>query len=307
MTKSNATTGSDLGDAPPWDLIRAFLLLNRYGDYETAAEKERVDDSTLRRRIRALEQRLGRALFVRDGGSWQVAPDLQPLLDAAVRMEEAARSFSKDPGFDGGVIRISVLESFANLFCPVFVEFRERYPQIQLNITTEGYFVDLEQERVDIAIRLARPIRNGSALRIRKLGDVPVNAYASRDYLDQEKGARREPGFAGHQLLAINTQFSQLDHEFPYAELSSEMLGVRGEVVMSSDNFSVLTRLCQLGHGVAVLPTWYAKNVPELEALPTASPATASELWMVSRLDLRAGWQKDLAVMLQKELRAWSS
>lgn len=307
MSKTSGDFGSEQGNVPPWDLIRAFLLLNRYGDYEAAAEKERVDDSTLRRRIRALEQRFGRALFVRDDGSWRVSPDLQPLLDAAIRMEDAARTFAQDPGFGGGKVRISVHEAFANLFCPVFVAFRGRYPQIQLNISTEGYFVDLEQEQVDIAIRLARPVRNGSALRIRKLGDIPVRAYASREYLDQEDGIRRDPAFAHHQLLAVNTQFSQIDHEFPYAELSSEVLRVLGDVVMSSDNFMVLARLAQMGQGVAVLPTWYANNIPELEALETPAPNSKAELWMVSRLDLRAGWQKDLAAMLQKELQAWSN
>jgi DNA-binding transcriptional LysR family regulator len=306
MTKQNAATAAERNNVPPWDLIRAFLLLNRCGDYEIAAEKERIDDSTLRRRIRALEQRFGRALFVRNEGCWCVSPDVQPLLDAAVRMEEAARSFAKDPHLGGGMVRISVLEAFANLFCPVFVQFRERHPQIQLRITTEGYFVDLEQEKVDIALRLARPIKNGSSLRIRKIGAVPVNAYASRAYLDQDGGARRDRNFSCHQLLAINTQFSHLDHEFPYAELSSEVLGLRGDVVMSSDNFSVLARLCQLGHGVAVLPVWYAKSIPELEALQTSNPSATTELWMVSRLDLRAGWQRDLATMLQRELLARS-
>lgn len=302
MTKQGPA-GREHNNVPPWDFIRAFLLLSRYGDYELAAEKERIDDSTLRRRIRALEQRFGRTLFVRSEGSWRVAPDLQPLLEAAVRMQEAARMFSLDPHSGGGIVRVSVLEAFAHRFCPVFVKLREKYPQIQLNITTEGHFVDLEQEQVDIAIRLARPVRNGGSLRIRKIGDVPVNAYASRAYLDHEHGARRQPNFNDHQLLAINIQFSHLDHE--YLELSPEVLGIRGGIVASSDNFSVLARLCELGHGVAVLPVCYANGFVGLEAL-FSRPKAATELWMVSRLDLRAGWQRDLASMLQRELAAWS-
>src|SRR5260221_7810539 len=43
------------------DLIRAFLALERHGSYEVAADMEGIDDSTLRRRIRVLEQRFGRS------------------------------------------------------------------------------------------------------------------------------------------------------------------------------------------------------------------------------------------------------
>ena len=260
----------------------------------------------MRRRIRTLEQRFGRRLFVRNEGSWKVAPDLRTLLDAAQRMEDAARNFSQYPNDSGGMIRISVLDAFAQRLCPVFARLREKHPRIQLSITTEGYFVDLEQEQVDIAIRLARPVRNGGALRIRKIGDIPVKAYASSEYLDRHDGAARDRRFTDHKLLAINTHFSHLNHEFPYALLSSEMLGIRGQILMSSDSFSVLARLCELGFGVAILPICYAKERPALEVIQDGGPTTTTELWMVSRFDFRAGWQRDLAAMLQAELARWS-
>lgn len=67
MTRDGTTT-------PPWDLIRAFLALERHGSYEVAADMEGIDDSTLRRRIRVLEQRFGRTLFVRSGPAGKPRP-----------------------------------------------------------------------------------------------------------------------------------------------------------------------------------------------------------------------------------------
>ena len=92
----------------PWDLIRAFLALDRHGDYAVAAEVERIDDSTLRRRIRTLEQRMGRALFVRTERGWKAAPDQIELVKAAQRMEEAASCFARP--HQGSVAKIVKLE-----------------------------------------------------------------------------------------------------------------------------------------------------------------------------------------------------
>ena len=73
MTRDGPTT-------PQWDLIRAFLALARHGSYEVAAELEGIDDATLRRRIRLLEQHFGRALFVRAEGGWRASADLNALI-----------------------------------------------------------------------------------------------------------------------------------------------------------------------------------------------------------------------------------
>ena len=48
-------TQDDDSSINQWDLIRAFLALERRGDYGIASEFEGIDDSTLRRRIRTLE------------------------------------------------------------------------------------------------------------------------------------------------------------------------------------------------------------------------------------------------------------
>jgi DNA-binding transcriptional LysR family regulator len=301
-----AMTSKDDMATPPWDLIRAFLALGRYGDYEVAAEMEHIDDSTLRRRIRVLEQRFGRALFVRGERGWQVAPDLNELVAAAQQMEEAARSFSQVPQQSAGTVRISMLDAFAQRFAGVFLALREKHPRLTLNITTETHFVNLEQEQVDIAIRLARPLRAVNSLRIRKIGNLRVNAYASRSYLEKHQARAQDPAFAEHALLAMNLQFSHQDHSFTYADLDWSNFGVRGNVAAWSDSFMLLTRICELGYGVAIIPTVIAADHPQLRIVHADRPDVNTELWMVSRLDLRSAWQRDLAEMMQAEMAGWT-
>jgi DNA-binding transcriptional LysR family regulator len=302
-TRSAMKTKDDSG--VPWDLIQAFLALERYGRYELASEKENIDDSTLRRRIAQLEKRFGRQLFIRSEGGWKVSPDLHEKLAAALRMEEAANAFSRDDQTSIGTVRISIVDAFAVRLSPVFIEFQQKYPGIILEVTNETYFVNLEHEKVDIAIRLARPVRNNNSLRIRKIGDVRMNAYASRDYLAGLDGEAQHPDFAGHHLLSMRLRFPHEDHSFPYAEIGWSDVGLSGRICARVDSLILLQRMCELGQGVAIIPTAFAKCSPSLAPVREDSQLMNTELWLVTRLDMRAPWQRDLADMLQAELARW--
>lgn len=288
-----------------WDLIRAFLALERHGEYAVAAEMEGIDDSTLRRRIRTLEQHMGRTLFVRGVRGWCAASDQHELVQAALKMEEASHAFSRIRQQGAGVIRISVLDAFAQRFSQVFGLFREKYPCLVLNITTETHFVDLEKDQVDIAIRLARPMQAVSALRIRKLGEVRVNAYASGIFLQQLAASGEMLKLETLQQLGMNLRFSHSDHNFIYGKLEPADFGLHGEVVTWSDSFLVLARMCELGFGVAILPAILAQDYQGLQPLSPDLTGVTTEMWMISRFDLRAAWQRDLAAMLHAELAQW--
>lgn len=292
----------DSASISQWDLIRAFLALERHGDYAIAAELEGIDDSTLRRRIRSLEQRMGRSLFVRTEHGWKVAADQHGLVQAALQMEDAARVFSRSQHPTAGVIRVTILDAFAIRFAGVFREFSEKYPGIVLNVTTETHFVDLEKDQVDIAIRLARPTQSMGAVRIRKLGSVRVNAYASDAYMAQIRASAASPGGLHHRQLAMNLKFSQNDHNFRYGEIGFADFDIPGEVVTCSDSFLLLAKLCELGQGVVIMPEMLARDYPSLRPVSTTRPGFQAELWMVSRFDLRAPWQRDLADMIAAEL-----
>src|SRR5690606_37041072 len=133
--------------------------------------------------------------------------------------------------------RISVMDIFAQRFSGAFAALCEKHPRLVLNVTTETHFVNLEQDQVDIAVRLARPERNCDTLRVRKLGKVPVGAYASQSYLDRDHGKARSPDYHEHSLLAMNLQFFHQDHSFIYANLDWAKFGISGQVRIQSDGF----------------------------------------------------------------------
>lgn len=65
-------------------------------------------------------------------------------------------------------------------------------------------------------------------------------------------------------------------------------------------------QMCELGSGIALLPVAIAHGNPRLRLVRENCPSVNTELWFVSRLDMRAQWQLDFADMLQAELVTWA-
>ncbi|MFB1635346.1 LysR family transcriptional regulator [Pseudomonas sp. AP-1] len=293
--------------ATNWNLVQAFLALNRYGGYELASERENLDDSTLRRRISQLEAHFGRQLFVNSDGVWTIAPDLGSLVVSAEKMYQAANAFFNEQPTCSGDVTISIADAFGLRLEHVFSALQEKYPLISLNIITETRFANLSKDKVDIAIRLARPIHNSNSLRIRKLGDVPMNAYASPAYLEKRGQVSDQDDRSLHHLLIMKLQFPHNDHSFPYAAIDWEDLGLHGKTHTYVDSLTLLQKMCEMGRGVALLPVSFAHDNPQLKLVQKDYSNVNTELWLVSRLDLRAKWQLDLAEMLQQEISTWNT
>lgn len=264
-----------------WDLVRVFLALYRAGSYESASQNLGMDISTVRRKIQALETALGITLFFRDVNGVVLGPDHQKLLDAALEMEQAASRFhtnSADVSV-GGIVRVSVLDIFAGLLAPFVKRFHERNPSIVLDITTEPYFVDLEKEEIDIALRLARPMKGTGGMR--KLANVRFRRFAARSYASD---VERQAG-AKAQMLTLSSDFWHRDHEFKFVdERRAHRANVSSHTVARVDSYPVLMQLCMEGVGVALLPCFLASRNPEL--VVHDNEEITGELWLLARREL---------------------
>lgn len=262
-----------------WDLIRAFLALHKAGTFEGAAHLLSVDHSTLRRRIQILEQDSGARLFTRQDGRYAIVPAMRPLIETALRMEAASRAFFEGAaGSEDGAVRVTMLDMMAGWLAPDLAAFRRLHPNIQLDISTEHHFVDLERDMVDVAIRLARPTRGSS--RLRKLGEVRFGVYAAPAYL-----ASRTDAEAEHDLLSLSVHFLHSDHDFLVGETAWMLERLPpGRIVCGADSYLNLQQLCEAGMGLALLPEILGEASEGLVRL-SPGPAATGDLWLVVHRD----------------------
>jgi DNA-binding transcriptional LysR family regulator len=265
-----------------WDLVRVFLALHRAGSYEGASQALGMDISTVRRKIQALESNLGMALFVRDAHGITLRPGQEELINAAMDMEVSAERFQEQSQGSkrGGIVRLTMLDFFANLLVEPMQAFRTECPEIIMDITTETYFVDLEAEGVDIAIRLARPMRGTAGMR--KIADVPFARFAAKNKIQHFKSQDAD----SVETISLASDFWHRDHEF---KLIDERRGELRNVVARLDNYSLLLQMCEAGFGVALLPCFMARSSQHLVRFDQET--VNAGLWLLVKRDQSRAWR----------------
>jgi len=146
-----------------WDDLRFFLALAREGSVSGAGRALGVKHTTVARRIRALEERLGTRLFDRLSDGYAMTQVAENMFEHALAMEELAQAVDRDAfGRDtelAGPLKLTVAHDIADrLIVPNLRAFTDAYPQIDLQLLTTAGLVDFAAREADIALRLtAKP------------------------------------------------------------------------------------------------------------------------------------------------------
>jgi DNA-binding transcriptional LysR family regulator len=267
---------------PSWDLIRVFLALQRLRKFEAAASQLELDVTTVRRKLQKLERLIGTPLFTSDGGVVELREEHQPLLQAALAMEEAARHFANGAAKAQrtGSIRLSVIDILGRLLVGEFADFIALNPELSVDVTTETHFVDLDADKVDIAIRMARPERGRHGLR--KLADVEFAVYGAHAYVEGLASGAQE----SLNVVILEPHFPHRDHDFTLAE-DRWFLPVERPLRFTgrTDNYPMLHAMCQRGMGLALLPRFLGDFNPMLAEYEVAGGQRSIPVWLVVRED----------------------
>lgn len=167
-----------------WGDIRIFLEVARCQSTLAASKKLGMNQTTVSRRISALEQATGLDLFERDTRGSALTAAGRSLIETADQMRESARELEICvEGLkrrDRGKIRISAAtDSAEHWVIPVTAAYGAKNPGVQFEIWDTNRSVDLEHGEAEVAFRAADNV-TGDDLIVRKLGMIPWAVYCSR-------------------------------------------------------------------------------------------------------------------------------
>jgi DNA-binding transcriptional LysR family regulator len=267
-----------------WDDCRVFLAVARAGTLSAAARRLGVDQSTVGRRLSALEEATSARLFDRTPEGFLLTASGEAMLQDAEGIEASVdrieRRLMGQDARPEGVVRLATSDSLAAWFLiPRLPAFHARQPKVEIELVTGTPAVDLARREADISLRLSKPAQPN--LIARCVGSAEWAVYGSKAYfksngrpiVGEELGAHTVVGFdeqlkstLGARWLAANAARS------PVALRSNSLLTIAAGVVA--------------GLGLSPLPCLFGECEP---ALDRAFDATigAHEIWLVVHPDVR--------------------
>src|SRR5471030_310527 len=142
----------------PLNALRAFEAAARHASFTHAAEELHVTQAAVSHQVKALEERLGVALFVRRPRGLEITGEGQALLpdlrDAFDRMTNALERVGRKA--NSGTLNVSLVTTFAlGWLVPRLHRFQAKHPEIEVRMTTTQRKVDFAREDFDCAVRFA--------------------------------------------------------------------------------------------------------------------------------------------------------
>ncbi len=264
-----------------WGHLRFFLEMVRTGSLSQAARRLGVDRNTVSRRVVALEEELGLALFERGPQGWTRTSAGEELAELASAVEAdvlalARHADAQDRALCGTVRLTTTTHLAAILLVPALPALRQRHPGLVLEIAADQRAFDLTRREADLALRMGRPHDTG--LVTRKLSDVAHCLYASRSYLAGRNGP---VNFANDLFLGFDESLANTPQE-----RWLDRMGPERRVVFRCNSTVSLHGAARLGLGVALLPCIVGDRDPELARLEGPQPVN-HELWLLVHGDLR--------------------
>src|SRR5260370_2972125 len=169
-----------------WDNLKFFLTLAETGSLSRAAEKLRVDHSTVARRIDMLDQELGLRLVERLSRSYRLTAEGERIRDRAKEiapgMADIARFAQSVARSPQRLVRVSGPPTFVSRFlAPRLLPLQAEHPGLRIELGGEARQVSLSRGETDLALRMVRPVEKGVVAR--RLAVVAYGLYGSREHV----------------------------------------------------------------------------------------------------------------------------
>ncbi|MHC8944232.1 LysR family transcriptional regulator [Advenella incenata] len=201
-----------------FDAMQLFIRIVELGSFTEAAGALNLPRATATHAIKQLEKRLGARLL--DRTTRQVAPTLdgQAFYERSKRvlaeLEDAETSLSTHVTDPHGTLRLDLHGAHATMIIlPRIAQFRERYPNIDVVISSGDRLVHLVREGIDCVVRAGQP--RDSSLVVRKLADMEQIICASPEYLSRY-GTPVHPGeLPQHQAIGFFSRGN--DSRYPFS------------------------------------------------------------------------------------------
>jgi DNA-binding transcriptional LysR family regulator len=262
-----------------WEDLRYILAVSREGTLQDGAKALRVNPTTMSRRLKAMEEDVGTALFEKLKHGAVLTDAGEEVVAVAAEVERMtheldARIHGRDARLEG-TVRATFSDMALAHWIGDFAAFKEENPGIELELTASTEISNLTQREADVAVRLALKVPE----------HLVGNRYA-------------EFHFA---LFGSEALVDEVGADAPYADypfVGWDLPGGRGaedwrlknapgaDVVLRVNTMPIMARALEAGLGIAVLPCFIGDANPRLRRVGDHLTG-GLHLWVLTHPQLR--------------------
>lgn len=265
-----------------WGDVQYFLAVAETRSIAGAAQRLKVNHSTVLRRIAHLEQSLGGRLFDRLPGGYALTASGNALAEHLAGLPEQIETAQRlltglDPAIEGAIRVTSSDIVVEGLLMSLLAQFRRRHPRVRIELVTNYAFAGLMRHEGDIAVRGADDAP--ADLVARRVGHVETVLCASRSYLDKV-GA--DLPLHDHRWVAVDESlaFSMFERWFRRNVPAAS-------VVARVDSLVGVADAVASGLGVGMLPRPLVQARPQLVPLAPPDPSLNKPIWVLMHPDVQ--------------------
>ena len=238
------------------DGVEAFLGVAEHRSFRRAAAELGVTPSAVSQAVRALEARIGAALFIRTTRSVGLTEAgerflsrAKPAFEELVAASQAARDLGQRPT---GLLRLSVPRAVVPILLePLIASFAQSYPEVEVEVAASEELVDLAAEGFDAGIRLGEFIAPDMIV-VRLTPPLPFVVVGSPDYLRRREQPQRIEDLRGQACLRMRRSNGSIaPWQFVDGNQSVEVI-VSGPLI--AHDYPTLLGAAIEGVGLAQLP-----------------------------------------------------
>ncbi len=261
-----------------WNDLRFALAVGRGRSLAEAGRQLRVDETTVGRHISRIENHLGTRLFERVRGSYLTTEAGRALIAGAERVEALVQGLeSKACGADkraAGVVRLTAVPMLVNrVLVPALPGLLHEHPHLKVELIAQPRDLSLTRRETDLALRLARPNKELSAV-ARRIDRLDYAVYEAHG-----PAARRRPWITYEDSMA----------DLPQCRWMQRRLKDEGETVsaLKVNDAEAIIAAIKAGIGVSLLPVALGDKEPGIRRRAADQTAFGRELWLLTHPDMR--------------------
>jgi len=186
------------------DGVEAFLSVAQHRSFRKASTELAVTPSAISQAVRALEARIGTALFIRTTRSVGLTEAgerfllrAKPAFEELVAASEVARDLGQRPS---GLLRLTAPRAVMSHLLDLIASFCRAYPTVEVEIASSADLVDIAAGGFDAGIRLGQFIE-ADMIAVRLTPSFPMAVIGSPDYLRRRPAPKRIEDLRQHACL----------------------------------------------------------------------------------------------------------